>query len=151
VQAGAAATLTGLVFVAVSINLNQVISVPGLPGRAGEAVLQFFEVFLVASAGLIPRLTEHIYGMYVVAIGLAIWICQASIQIGYLRKRAGHPWAWFWNRALFTQLGTVPFIAGGALLWQGSSTGMYFLLPGFLFSFFAGLMSSWVLLVEILR
>jgi hypothetical protein len=33
VQAGAAATLTGLVFVAASINLPRIIETPGLPGR----------------------------------------------------------------------------------------------------------------------
>jgi hypothetical protein len=37
VQAGAAATLTGLVFVAVSINLARILSIPGLPGRAFDA------------------------------------------------------------------------------------------------------------------
>lgn len=34
-QAGAAATLTGLVCVAVSINLARILSVPGLPGLMG--------------------------------------------------------------------------------------------------------------------
>jgi hypothetical protein len=33
--AGAAAVLTGLVFVAVSINLERVLAVPGVPDRAG--------------------------------------------------------------------------------------------------------------------
>jgi hypothetical protein len=33
VQAGAAATLTGLVFVAVSINIGKIIAAPGLPSR----------------------------------------------------------------------------------------------------------------------
>jgi hypothetical protein len=36
VQAGAAATLTGLVFVAVSINLAKIVAYPGLPSRAAE-------------------------------------------------------------------------------------------------------------------
>jgi hypothetical protein len=34
--AEAAATLTGLVFVAVSINLRQILAYPHLPGRAGR-------------------------------------------------------------------------------------------------------------------
>jgi hypothetical protein len=41
VRAGAAATLTGLVFVAVSINLSKILTFPGLPGRAAESLLQF--------------------------------------------------------------------------------------------------------------
>ena len=46
VQAEAAATLTGLVFVAVSINLTRVMAYPTLPGRAGESILQFLTIFL---------------------------------------------------------------------------------------------------------
>jgi hypothetical protein len=41
VQAGAAATLTGLVFVAVSINLAKIVVYPGLPSRAAKSILQF--------------------------------------------------------------------------------------------------------------
>ena len=46
VQAGAAATLTGLVFVAISINLARIIETPGLSGRAGDSILQFLQVCL---------------------------------------------------------------------------------------------------------
>jgi len=45
VQAGAAATLTGLVFVAVSINLARILETPGLSGRAAESILHFLQVF----------------------------------------------------------------------------------------------------------
>jgi len=46
VQAEAAATLTGLIFVAMSINAEKVMSFPGLPALVGEAVLQFLKSFL---------------------------------------------------------------------------------------------------------
>jgi modulator of FtsH protease len=41
VEAGAAATLTGLVFVAVSMNAAKIMAFPGLPGRAAESLMQF--------------------------------------------------------------------------------------------------------------
>ena len=55
VQAGVAATLTGLVFVAISINLAKIIETPGLSGRAGDSILQFLQVFLICTVTLIPR------------------------------------------------------------------------------------------------
>jgi hypothetical protein len=55
VQAGAAATLTGLVFVAFSINQSKIMEYPGLPGRAMESLLQFLEVFLVSTVALVPK------------------------------------------------------------------------------------------------
>ena len=39
--AGAAAVLAGLVFVAVSINIDRILPVRCLPGRAGESVILF--------------------------------------------------------------------------------------------------------------
>jgi modulator of FtsH protease len=38
---GAAAALTGLVFLAVSINLRRILDYPHLPGRAGQTVILF--------------------------------------------------------------------------------------------------------------
>ncbi len=54
-EAGAAATITGLVFVALSVNLARMVAFPGLPGRAAESILQFLEVFLISTVALIPR------------------------------------------------------------------------------------------------
>jgi hypothetical protein len=54
-QAGAAATLTGLVFVAVSINLAKILAFPGLPSRAAESIIQFLQVFFICTGVLIPR------------------------------------------------------------------------------------------------
>ena len=50
-----------------------------------------------------------------------------------------------------TQLGTVPFVIAALLLLPGDPRGLYWLVPGFVFSFVAGVTSAWVLLVEILR
>ena len=54
VQAECAATLTGLVFVAVSINLAKIIAYPGLPSRAVESILQFLQVFFICTVALVP-------------------------------------------------------------------------------------------------
>lgn len=55
VEAGSAATLTGLVFVALSVNLPKITNFPGLAGRAAESLLQFLEVFLISTMALVPR------------------------------------------------------------------------------------------------
>jgi modulator of FtsH protease len=151
VEAGAAATLTGLVFVALSINLSRILAVPGLSGRGAESIVQFLQVFFISTVALIPRQPEPIFAIEVLVIAAASWGAQLTVQIRYLKVRTGHPWSWFVNRAVMSQFGTIPFVVAGITLLSGVPGAIYWLVPGFVFSFLAGIVSAWVLLVEILR
>jgi hypothetical protein len=53
--AGVAAVLAGLVFVAVSINIDRILRVRGLPGRAGESVILFLSTLCQCVLVLIPH------------------------------------------------------------------------------------------------
>jgi modulator of FtsH protease len=150
-QAEAAATLTGLVFVAISINAEKVLTLPGLPGRAAEAVLQFLQAFFVASIMLAPAVHPYAQAGALLLVGLVSYGAQMLGLFRYLKVRTGHPWSWFVWRCLFTQLGTLPFLVAAALLLAGNVNAPAWLVPGFLFSFAGGLVSSWVLLIEIRR
>ena len=151
VQAGAAATLTGLVFVAVSINLSRIMEVRGLPGRAAESLLQLMQVFFAAGAALIPRQSIAALAGEILAISLVSWLIQTIAQIRYARSRVGHPRLWLLSRTVMSQLSTAPFWVAGILLALRNPGGLYWLVPGIAFSFVAGVTSAWVLLVEILR
>jgi len=150
-QASASASLTGLVFVAVSINLTRVISVPGLVGRAAESIIQLFGVFILSTAALIPGQSVVWLGAEILALASAFWLLQTVLQAIYTRRRKGHPLLWLVSRVVQTQLGSVPFFVSGVLLIRGSPAGLYWLVPGFIFSLASGVTNAWVLLVEILR
>jgi modulator of FtsH protease len=150
-EAGAAATLMGLVFVAVSINLNRIMTYPGLPGRAAESVLQFLEVFIICTLALIPKQAESSLAVEILIAAVVLWACQVATLLYYLRIRKGHPWSWFWYRAVLAQCASVPFVIAGVQLVLGLPTALYWLAPGFVFSFVAGVVSAWVLLVEVVR
>jgi hypothetical protein len=151
VQAGTAATLTGLVFVAVSINLARIMEVPGLPGRAAESLLQLLQVFFVSGAALVPHQSITALAGEVLAITVVSWLIQTIAQIRYARSRRGHPWLWLLSRTVMSQISTAPFWVAGILLALRNAGGLYWLVPGIAFSFIAGVTSAWVLLVEILR
>jgi modulator of FtsH protease len=53
--AGASAALAGLVFVAVSINVDRILQFRGLPERAVATVMLLLSVVLISLIGLIPR------------------------------------------------------------------------------------------------
>jgi hypothetical protein len=151
VLAGAAATLTGLVFVAVSINLSRIISIPGLTGRAAESIMQLFGVVIITTTMLIPQQTPVALGVEILVVSFALWLVQTVLQIRYMTSKTGHPRTWAINRIVQTQFANIPFFISGILLLCGSPAGLYWLAPGCIFSLVAGVLAAWVLLVEILR
>jgi hypothetical protein len=148
-EVGAAAALSGLLFVAVSINLARVLAIPHMPERAAETLFILVGVLVVASVGLVPGQTPTILGCEVAATGVLVW--GVSLR-GHVRAYADVVTRrWLPRRIVGTQAATLPFIIGGTLLITGRTSGLYWLVAGVIASFAAGIQNAWVLLVEILR
>jgi len=149
-EAGAAAALTGLIFVAVSINLAKILEYPGVSGRAGEAIVLLLGVLLICSVALVPNQPAKALGVEVLAIGAALWLIVIVTHARF-KRQPDHQWWWFATRVVTCQLATIPFCLAGIWLIFGWRGAMYWLVPGCLLSFTAGVYSAWVLLIEIMR
>jgi modulator of FtsH protease len=150
-QTGAFAALTGLVFVALSINLKEILNAPGLPGRAGEAIIVLVEPVLVGLAGLLPHQSTRSVGVELLVIGVAGWGAVTAILVrgrGAMSLRPANERA---TRIVAVQGGTLPVITAGALLTAGVASGLYWQAAGTGVLLVAGMVGAWVLLVEILR
>ena len=55
-EVGAAAALSGLLFVAISINLTTILKYPHLPGRAAETLFVVVGAMVLGSIALVPNL-----------------------------------------------------------------------------------------------
>lgn len=150
-QAGAAATLTGLVFVAVSINIGRILETPGLSGRAAESIQHFLQVFFVCSAAMIPRQGALALASEILVSAAVLLVTQTVIQVRYSIRGYKHPRIWLSMRVVQTQLASLPFVIAAVLILLQSPASLYWLVPGFAFSFLAGIANAWVLLIEILR
>jgi modulator of FtsH protease len=148
-EVGAAAALSGLLFVAVSINLARILAIPHLPERAGETLLLLLGVLAVATFGLIPGQTARALGLEVLGAGALAWMHTVRMQLRAYRDAEARQW--LAGRVAGTQLATLPFVVSGALLATGHASGLYWMVPGVLASFGASILNAWVLLVEILR
>jgi hypothetical protein len=149
-EAGAAAALAGLLFVAVSINISRILTFPGLPGRAAEALLILFLVLAVASLGLVPDQPPSAFAIEILTIGGAIYLYLLTMQIRDARK-PGQRRTWIVTRIGSSQVALLPLIVAGISILAQRGGGLYWLVPGILLSFAAALIDAWVLLVEILR
>jgi modulator of FtsH protease len=148
--AGASAALTGLLFVAVSINLERILKFEGLPERALETLLFLVSVLLVSIIGLIP-------GQSHVALGLELLLFSLVTTLVILRLptiRAGEvdiERSWAIARWVVWLAATLPFIIGAASVLAECGGGLYWVVAGILFAIIAAVASAWVLLLEILR
>jgi hypothetical protein len=148
--AGASAALAGLVFVAVSINIERIIKYPGLPERALETLLFLVVVLLVSIIGLIP-------GQSHVALGAELLVVSLAIGGGITRLRtiqveSGRaPIGWTISRWTVRVLAIVPLVVGGLSILVESGGGLYWIVAGIVFAISGAVASAWVLLVEILR
>ena len=80
-ELGALAALTGLVVVAISINLSRILTVANLPSRAGEALITLVGALVVVSVALVPNQPPILLGAEFSLIGLVTFIAPASNQI----------------------------------------------------------------------
>jgi hypothetical protein len=148
-ELGAAAALTGLLFVAVSINLARILQFSHLPSRAAETLLALVSVLFVTTFALIPRQSSIAYGIEIGTIGLVTWAIQTRALIR--SRKLDRQYVRFVSRFLVNQLPALPFVISGGLLIAGRASGVYWIVPGILLSFAAGIFGAWVLLVEIQR
>ena len=149
ITGSAAGALTGLLFVAVSINLARILQFAHLPARAAEALLDLLSVLIVTTFALIPRQSGFAYGLEIGLTGLASWVLHTRTMIR--SRKFDREYIGFLPRFLVNQLPPLPFIIAGALLIAGRTSGVYWIVPGILLSFAAGIFGAWVLLVEIQR
>jgi hypothetical protein len=82
-SAGASAALAGLVFVAVSINIDRILRFRGLPERALETVLLLLTVVVVSVVGLIPGQSTTALGIELLIVGLGL-----AVAIGALSRKS---------------------------------------------------------------
>jgi len=149
--AAATATLTGLLFVAVSINLQRILQYRNLPGRAAQTLVMFslplvFSIFMLVPGQPATALAGELIGTGIlVAAGLLVIDARAGRSVHETR------YSWLLSRIFPAITSCVCVVVGGSTLLAQAGGGLYWLLPAALVAIVAGLTNTWVLLIEILR
>jgi hypothetical protein len=146
---GASAALTGLLFVAISINLEQILKYPQLPGRAAVTLGVLVSALVVSGFALAPGQSNRALGIEIAAAGAvvaaqAVWVTRG-------KGAPDEPEAWVVEHLVTLLLPSVTFLVGGVSLALGEGGGLYWVLAAILFAFVSASINGWVLLVEIKR
>jgi hypothetical protein len=149
--AGAAAVLAGLVFVAVSINLEKVLEVRGLPGRAGESIVMFGGVLILSFSLLMPGQSRVAVGVELLVGGGLLAALLLLIALPGLNRPTTQPLSWRITRIVVVLAVSVPVIVAGVSMLVKWGGGLYWLAAAFALALAAGIANAWVLLVEVVR
>jgi hypothetical protein len=148
---GAAAALTGLVLVAVSLHLRAILAHPLYRDRAYTSLQGLVSILMVAGAMLTPQAPSAL-GVEVLLLGL-YWLARFSRFIRLFtrvrpRDRAAPGSLWLWEWILW--LAWVVALAGGGVLLLGSDArAFYVLAPWAVSGFVLIVWNAWVLMSEI--
>ena len=148
--AGAGAALAGLVFVAVSINIDRILAGEGLPDRALQTVLILLLAVCVSIVGLIPG-QDHI------ALGAELLVLTALFGGVILRLAirslpgGSAPRHWLVGRLFVLAIVVVPLLVGSISVLAEGGGGLYWIAAGIVGALVGAVVNAWVLLVEILR
>ena len=149
---GATAALAGLLFVAVSINIERILRFPTLPRMAGTTLILFGTALFAGILLLVPGQTHRALGTELLLLGVLAALVTLPWQLFEGSRYEETPlWAWVLTHptpVVLTSLSLV--LAGAGYSFQGLG-GLYWLVVTVLAAIFGGLVNAWVLLVEILR
>ena len=148
---GAAAVLSGLMFVGVSINLERVLQGPGvITARAAETLGTLLLAILTGSLALLPQPLVAL-GVETVALTVILLVATTRSQFLHQRHNRDAPRSWLVTRSISTLSCCIPALLGGILLLAANPDGVYGIAVAALLAIAGCVYNAWVLLIEIAR
>jgi modulator of FtsH protease len=150
--AGATAALAGLLIVAISVNVSEIIASKSAVHGARATIASL--VLAIAVSLLMLPAPQTLLGLGIATIVLGL--IASAIQISAIRAQwvAGEAGLTAGPRIAILALAAgqhLPFLVGGILLLVGVDTGLWWLVAGVVMVVVASLVDAWVLLIEVRR
>lgn len=150
---GAAAALTGLIFVAVSLHLEQVMGSVIHRDRAWASIVLLLSQLLVALAVLAPGQPLRVLGIELAVLAL-FWLARSvrvAKQLGDAIRQAARPHARAWQLEWLVWILWVAALVGAAigLVAENGSIGFPLLATAMVGMFGFAIWNAWLLLAEV--
>jgi type III secretory pathway component EscV len=165
--AGASAALAGLIFVAVSLNLRQILEGHALVSLAARSLAVLIGLVVMCAFGLTPGQPRVVLGAEILVLGIVL--LAGALATTYRTMRSGEPQEgsgepqdgkagspevrtiWQIEHLSLALVSTLPMVVAGASILAGAGGGLYWVLVEIVCGLVASVLYAWVLLVEILR
>jgi len=111
-QVAASATLAGLMFVGVSLNLTKILSNPSLPNRALAGFYLLMAILILSSLQLVPDQTFALRGAEILVVGLATWFAGSRLDLASVRQSEAEFRKHFIRHSILFQIAVFPYVIG---------------------------------------
>jgi hypothetical protein len=148
--AGASAALTGLIFVAVSINLTRILEYPGLPTRAIETLSLLAGLLLLSVFMLVPGQSSGALGAEILVLGALLLGFLLYLRLR-LPRGEDEPMTWTVVPLVVIVAGTAPMVIAGISVIAAGAGGLCVLVAEIELALIGSMVNGWILLVEIQR
>lgn len=147
---GAAAALVGLLFVAVSINLEQVLELKAVPSLAARSLAVLLAQLVLSVLVLTPGQPVRLLCLEITALGIVL---LPGVIVSAFRTHLGRDARWQWSvpTILLALISSAPTVVTGLSLVAEAGGGLYWAIVEVLTGFSVATYNAWVLLVEIRR
>ena len=149
--AGASAALAGLIIVAMSVNVELMITIAGMTSRAASAIALLVLGTVVSLVGLIPHQPAVAVGVEIGILGMGGLGFAIDSMVKVFRARAGRPLYEALTKTLVLVIPALAVVVAGVLVAIGIEAGTYVLAFGVIAGMVAAVINAWVVLVEIRR
>src|SRR5580658_7371449 len=114
----AAAALTGLIFVGVSISLQRILAFRHLSGRPFESLVLLTNIVLVSSFCLVPNQSSHAVGLEIFLLSLAVWCLVLVLDFRMLHAATPELKHHYRRNIFFSQLAVLPYLFAGIMIYH---------------------------------
>ncbi len=147
----ATVSFAGFIFVSISINLTEILSLGGVADLALQGIVVLSGVSFSAMVLLVPGQSTALLGLELLVLGAGLlgatlYLSYRSYHATSVQHRA--------NRIRATLVSSLPglfVVIGGLSLAAGTGGGLYWLVPGWMAAVVVGIRNAWQLLVEVKR
>ncbi|HAQ59873.1 MAG TPA: hypothetical protein DCR63_05595 [Microbacterium sp.] len=147
---GAAAALAGLVIVAASVNIAEIVKERSLTARLGAGIGTLVLAITASALALFPGITVVGYGVTVLVATMLSSAFPIHAARALVADRGPHS-RYNVARSMVNFLPIAVYAAGSITLMAGSPAGLVIVAVGGIVAIPVALMISWVVLVEVLR
>lgn len=145
---GASGALTGLLFVAVSLNASRIAGHAGLRASAAQTLVLFITPLVIAATLLVPRQPDWLLGAELTATGLlagAVLLANRPARPGLADE--DQRLVSIFHRPASNVTAMALVLASGLVLDTGQNAGLYLVFPAAVVAFISGVINAWYFLL----